>query len=184
MLLPMLAGTGLRTSWVAGRYALLPHVMLFAGIAGSLPRTRGMTWGLSIVLAALAITAAVQVQLWRNSESLFGHALAVTRDNHLVHYNLGVALQAQRRFADAAEQYRAAAHIEPNYLEAHVNLGAMLQLLGDTAGAEAEYRAALRIDPTDAEARENLAMLLAGRSGSSTMPATAPAQTAPSASVP
>ena len=165
MLLPMLAGAPLRASWVAGRYALLPHLLLVAGVVGAIRWTRAATVVVSGVLAMLVVASAVQLQHWRNSEALFAHALAVTRDNAIVHHNLGVALHEQGRVAEAAVHFRRAVEIDPDYLEAQVNLGAMLEIMGDRAGAEKHYRQAVRIDPADPDARANLDALLAGGAG-------------------
>jgi protein O-mannosyl-transferase len=164
LLLPMLVGAGLRTSWVAGRYATIPHQLLFAGLAATIPRSRAMAWTIYLVLAAMAVTSASQLQQWRNSQTLFTHTLSITRDNYIVHYNMGVALQAQGQLLEAAEHYRRALRIEPRYFEAHVNLGAALEVLGDHASAEQHYRAALNINPNDPDARANLDAVLARRS--------------------
>jgi protein O-mannosyl-transferase len=156
---------------VADRYAYVPHALLLAGLAAAVPLRRGTAgaWALSLVLPTLAITSAVQLQHWRNSESLFAQALRVTRDNHIVHYNFGVALQEQGRTREAAEQYARAVRVKPDYVDAHVNLGAMLEVLGDRAGAERQYRNALRLSPDDPDARANLDAL---RASGSTLPAT------------
>jgi tetratricopeptide (TPR) repeat protein len=166
MLLPMLAGASLRTSWVSDRYSFLPHMLLFPGVFAALtPRLR--VWAGIGAVAILAVTSAAQLSHWRQSETLFAHALSLNPNDAVIRYNFGVALGEQGRFADAAEQYRAALAVHPNYPEAHVNLGAALQVLGDRTGAELHYRAALRLDPNDPDARANLDDLLAGRSAGS-----------------
>ncbi|MGB7156904.1 MAG: tetratricopeptide repeat protein [Tepidisphaeraceae bacterium] len=180
MLMPVLAASGQRASWVADRYTSIPHMVFFVGLlaAFSTRQERGepvhdaprlvlrFASGAAVIFALLSL---LQVQHWRNSESLFTHALAVTRDNPIVHYNFGVALQEQGRTREAIEQYTAALRVKPDYLDARVNLGAALEVLGDRAGAERQYRNALRLAPDDPDARANLDAL---RAGGSTLPAT------------
>jgi tetratricopeptide (TPR) repeat protein len=106
----------------------------------------------------LAIVAWYQVQYWRNSETLFRHALAVTERNHLAHNNLGNALAQTGRLPDAIAEYEEALRIVPDYSEANNNLGAaLLQTPGRQTDAIAHLEAALRIDPDYAEAHNNLA---------------------------
>ena len=44
------------------------------------------------MLAVCVALSRVQVEYWKDSETLFRHALDVTRDNWLAHYNLENAL--------------------------------------------------------------------------------------------
>jgi Flp pilus assembly protein TadD len=73
--------------------------------------------------------------------------LAVTSRNATVHLNLGSALIAQGRMAEAAEQFTAALQIRPEYAEARNNLGFALAAQGRYAEAIAEYRLAVRAKP-------------------------------------
>src|SRR5206468_1873932 len=66
--------------WAAGDVAVMGQVRLWRGVA---------TAGTLVVVAALAGTAFTQASYWRNSETLWAHALAVTTDNDFAHNNLG-----------------------------------------------------------------------------------------------
>lgn len=72
------------------------------------------------------------------------------------HYNLGNALAAQDRLAEAIVELRRAVALQPSLLPARANLGRALLLSGDRAGGVAELRAALAIDPTNARVRAQL----------------------------
>jgi protein O-GlcNAc transferase len=61
--------------------------------------------------------------------------------------NLGVLLHAARRFTEAADAYRKAIALIPNYAIAHRNLGDSLRSLEQWESAEQSYRQAIRIDP-------------------------------------
>jgi tetratricopeptide (TPR) repeat protein len=154
----------------ADRYMYVPMVglsiMLAWGVA-DLVRRRPRARPAAAVLAAAAclccaVLAAAQVQHWRNSESLFEHALAVTGGNYVAHNNLGTALEEiPGRLPEAIAHYQSALRINPDSAEAHNNLGnAWAQLPGRLPEAIAQYEAALRIRPTYAAAHLNLGTVL------------------------
>ena len=107
-----------------------------------------------------------QVRHWKNNETLFRHALNVTKDNHLAHESLGRASIDQGKFAEAATEFAAVLRIKPNSAEAHNNLANALAGQGKAAEAIAEYAAALRIKPDFAEAHNNLGLALAVKASS------------------
>lgn len=148
----------------ADRYTYIPVVGLFIMVvwgAGDLlahrPHGKGvLAVGATVSVAALAALAWVQVGHWRNSETLWQHALSVTSDNHRAHYNLGREYSGQERFEEAQLQFEEALRIRPGYVEAQSNLGYVLAARGLTEQAIAEYRAALRVDPELAPTLINL----------------------------
>jgi tetratricopeptide (TPR) repeat protein len=154
----------------ADRYMYVPMVglsiMLAWGAADWLRRVpRGRTAAAVLAAAACLCCAALartQVPYWRNSESLFRHALAVTGGNYLAHNNLGIALEEiPGRLPEAIAHYQAALRINPNCAEAHNNLGnAWAQRPGRLPEAIAEYEAALRIRPAYLAAHLNLGAAL------------------------
>ncbi len=48
-----------------------------------------------LILGGCLLATEHQLRFWRDSETLFRHALAVTRNNDIAHANLGVALEQQ-----------------------------------------------------------------------------------------
>jgi protein O-mannosyl-transferase len=67
------------------------------------------------------------------------------------HYNLGTALQSQRRLDEAAREYRLTLTYTSNLAEAawaHNNLGVIFMQTNQSAAALSEFSAALRCDPT------------------------------------
>ena len=80
------------------------------------------------------------------------------------HYNYGVLLALQRRWADAAVAYERALAANPLHAQAHNNLGQLLEVQRKLPEALERYRAAVAADPQLRIARYNLGrMLLAGR---------------------
>jgi Flp pilus assembly protein TadD len=103
------------------------------------------------VITACAVTASTQVGVWRTSETLFAHAVRVTRRNHVAHNNLGVALQARGDLDGAIEHYREAVRIQPEYAHARTNLGKALR---------GRFEQAVARNPRDPVAQFNLAVAL------------------------
>jgi tetratricopeptide (TPR) repeat protein len=74
--------------------------------------------------------------------------------------NLGNALRAHGRLAEAAACHRHAIEIDAGYAEAHNNLGSVLRDLEQWEDAAASYRRALAIKPDYAMAHHNLGLAL------------------------
>src|SRR5437867_4896697 len=102
-----------------------------------------------------------QVHVWHDSEKLWTHALAIDPKSSAAHSNLGSALIAQGKPAEASEHFREALRINPNDADDHTNLGMALARQGKLVEASEHYQQALRIKPTSADAHNNWGTLLA-----------------------
>ncbi|HEX6508018.1 MAG TPA: tetratricopeptide repeat protein, partial [Chloroflexota bacterium] len=76
------------------------------------------------------------------------------------HNNLGVALRALGKPAEAAESFREAIALKPDYLEAYNGLGAVLGERGEQDEAVTSLRQAVALNPDYAEAHSNLGLTL------------------------
>ena len=149
---------------MADRYTYLPliglFIMLVWWINELVPerpwRGQALAAGGVSVLAACALLTVRQIQFWRDSEALFGHAVKVTRNNYLAYNNLGFYLSGQGRPAEAMENYRQSLKINPAYDDALNNLGYALAGQKKYSEAIPLYEAALRIRPNQAEVHNNL----------------------------
>ena len=156
---------------MADRWAYVPLVGLFVimtwGVPDLLSKWRysgiGLLLATGALFSALMICTSVQVQHWRNSLTLFEHALDVTTDNWLAHNNLGVALAAQDETQEAIDHFREALRIMPNFVDPYYNLAVALSKQGDAAGAIVHYRQVLRMKPDDLEAHTNIGNALLGQ---------------------
>ncbi|MDP4720379.1 MAG: tetratricopeptide repeat protein [Akkermansiaceae bacterium] len=152
----------------ADRYTYLPQIGLFIvltwGVAGLSVRWSHRRvvcgTGAALVLVALIGCTLIQTSYWRNSVTLWTHALASTRPSPVAHNNLANELAAQGRLTEAADHYRKALVIHPGAGDAHNNLGILLAYQGKIADAIDSYRRALAIDPDYVEARANLGAAL------------------------
>jgi len=153
---------------MADRFTYLPHVGLLVALvwwtADVLERrpatSRLLPWLAAAVVAGACATTYVQLQTWRNSETLLRRALAVTRDNFLAHANLGSALAEQGRYEEADEHYREAVRLRPSWPVAQNNMGNVYARAGDYEAAAYHYRNALAVRPELTRTRYNLGLAL------------------------
>ncbi|MBK9171228.1 MAG: glycosyltransferase family 39 protein [Bryobacterales bacterium] len=156
----------------ADRFTYIPHIGLLAaavwGAAHVLERRRTLAVAIvAVLIAGLGIRAFFQVHTWRDSETLYRHAIAVTPENEPIYRNLSIMYTRMGRFSDAETAIREAIRFEPARPENRVRLGAILALAGRPSDAVTAYRAALRLDPTYTAARKELAgaLMKASRTG-------------------
>jgi tetratricopeptide (TPR) repeat protein len=152
----------------ADRYTYLPLIGLALAVAWGgaavVPRRALALVGVASLLS-LAVATRVQLEHWRDSEQLFGHALRVTERNHVAHINLAAALLRDGRLQEASAHLSAARRIVPAS-------PAAAGLLGDVRVRQARveeaihlYRQAVALDPDLGRWRVALAraLVLRGR---------------------
>jgi cytochrome c-type biogenesis protein CcmH/NrfG len=100
-----------------------------------------------LILAACILTTERQLSYWRNTETLFRHTLAVTKNNGDAHYALAFTYRQDGRFADALAEYQETLRLAPRLPKLRLAIGEMLEKLGQPAAALAEYRLDLRKEP-------------------------------------
>jgi tetratricopeptide (TPR) repeat protein len=155
-----------RQAW-ADRYAYLPLIGLFVLgtwlVAELLTRIEISREIISLAVIGLILTYASvsyrQIQYWRNSYTLFSHAVQVTKANAIAEDNLGEALVELGHPELAIGQFQAAISISPSVSTPHYNLGTLLQAQGRLELAKSEYLTALSYasDPTElAQTHNNL----------------------------
>jgi tetratricopeptide (TPR) repeat protein len=172
MLVPVIGLVQVGRHAMADRYTYLPQIGLCIALAWGVQHVAG-TWryrravfGVSsaLILAVLMGIASHQTAFWRDSQTLWGRALACTSNNSVAHLQFGAGLAIRGDIKGAAEHFQAALDIQPNYVKAHNNLGALLMKAGKVDEASEQFTAALRIKPDNADANSNLAAILtAGR---------------------
>ena len=149
-------------SIVADRYLYLAMLGPALALAWCLS-VRRRVWKnviFGVIIALLGLRSAHQIGHWKNSASLFEHALKVNPESWLANNNLGMVLEKEGKLQEAVTRYDEALRLKPTFAEAHLNLGMALQREGKTEAGAAHYRKALDIDPSFAEAHSNLAAAL------------------------
>jgi tetratricopeptide (TPR) repeat protein len=64
-----------------------------------------------------------QIETWRNSESLFRHAIEKTENNYIAYNNYGTALEDSGNLSDAESMFKKSLEIKNDFWKAHYNLG-------------------------------------------------------------
>ena len=93
----------------------------------------------------------VQTSYWRDSETLFKHALAVTRNNDVAENNLGIVFLGQGKLDEAISLLQAAVDLRPENSPAHENLAKALLQKGEVADALIHYQKLLELQPDNIE---------------------------------
>jgi protein O-mannosyl-transferase len=169
-LVPVIGIVQVGTQAMADRYTYVPAIGLFialcwgvAALAARRPAPRALAAVAAAGLLALAVRTSVQVRAWHDSLTLFTATLAAVPDSWVAHYNLGNALMAANRTAEAEAHFAETVRLRPRFARGHNNRGDALDALGRQQEAIAAYREAIRINPDLAEAHNNLGTALAAQ---------------------
>jgi tetratricopeptide (TPR) repeat protein len=159
MLVPVIGLVQVGWQGHADRYTYLPQIGLyiagtwaFADLTASW-RSRRVLLGAAalLVVAALSCSAWIQTSYWRDSETLFRHALAVTANNDVAENNLGIVFLRQGKVDQAISLLQAAVDLRPDNSPAHENLAKALLQKGQVADALVHYRKLLKLQPDNIE---------------------------------
>jgi Flp pilus assembly protein TadD len=156
----------------ADRYTYIPLVGIFLtlswGAADALTRWAGGKTALAFLATGLCSACMIlswnQIRHWRNSESLFQHAIDVTSGNHVAYYGLGGVFRDQGRKNEAILSYVEAIRLLPGDARAYRELANILYGQERIDEAITFYREAVRLNPNSPEERISLGIAL-NRSG-------------------
>jgi Flp pilus assembly protein TadD len=170
-LLPVIGLVQVGNQSHADRYTYVPLIGIFVVVTWGACELAGNRRLARLVLptAAVAVLALClvltrrQVGYWRDSETLFRHALAVTQDNEVAHNNLGTALMRRRQPEEAITHFKEAVTLAPQYALAYGNLGAALFGLGRMDESIRYSAEAVRLRPGFAGAHRNLGAALGSK---------------------
>ena len=130
-------------------------------VASSLLRRNALALAAALAVAGLTLLCRQQVGYWRDSETLWQHAVAVTPGNHMAHLKLGNA-QVEHGRLDAAEgHYREALRIRPLSRQANNNLASLRLRQGRYPEAVQFASQVLEVDPGHVLANVNMGIALA-----------------------
>jgi Flp pilus assembly protein TadD len=162
----------------ADRYSYLPSLSLAtltgAGVLGlrraGMSRRQTRTFALCasgagvLVVTLLTILTWRQVDVWRDPERLWSHALAIAPSS-TAHEHLGYLRRLQGRLPEAIEHYQSAASLRPGAASIRIQWGNALAQQGMLAEAIDRYREALHLAPGSAAPHYHWgsALLAAGR---------------------
>jgi protein O-mannosyl-transferase len=170
LLFPVIGISQVAMQSMADRFSYLPHIGLFILVVWAVVElpARLAKIGLSLLCAAAVVLAGVsahQVRYWTDSETVFRHVLAVTPDNDITEYFMGLALLEKKDAAGAKYHFERTLEMNPKYSGAYMRLGDISRAQGNFNEAEQKYRAAVNAEPNATICNLKLAGLLAKKQG-------------------
>lgn len=155
MLVPTLGLVQVGVQSSADRYTYLPLVGVAIAVVWSAaqlveraPRLRPLAAGLAVLLLGVCtLRTRAQVEVWRDTSTLFAHATAVTAGNWFAHGELGIALAAAGDPVRARTELEASLRIHPRYARALANLGKLRAETGEPDAGVADLQRALALEP-------------------------------------
>jgi protein O-mannosyl-transferase len=169
-MVPMIGFVQSGRQGMADRYIYIPILGLFVAVVWLLADlvTR-LQWNravpaafFAIVISSCALLTHRQIGYWKDSYTLFSHALEVTKNNGIAENNLGSALVEMGQPQLAEPHFEAAVRLVPTLASAHYNLAVLLQRESRLEEAAKQYGAAIT-NSSDvmeaAQAHNNLGIL-------------------------
>lgn len=169
VLAPVLGLVQIGEQALADRYSYLSFIGLFIGVVWQVAEmanvarkpwlegpVRAIGWLAGGVIAVFSAAAFFQVQTWRDSESVFTHALDVTRENYVAHYSLGAVLLEKGRHQEAMVHLREAARIREPFLRYQLSAAEAAAQRGAYPEATMRLTRVLLLVPWNAEVRFRL----------------------------
>ncbi len=170
-LVPVIGIVQVGSQSMADRYTYIPLIGLFLIIAflgtelfNKILKARFVKFLIPItILTTLGITAAIQVTHWKDSKTIFEHALKVTKNNYLVENNYANILSSAGRDEEAIAHLIKAVKLLPNSPEIHNNYGNILKTMGKYDQAIEQYEIAYKINPQFTLARYQIGVTFAAK---------------------
>jgi protein O-mannosyl-transferase len=165
-LIPVIGLVQVGAQSMADRYTYLPSIGIFILIAWGAAalslewRYRKEILALSTAVAAVAMTliTRAQVNCWKDSITLFEHAVAVTQNNYTMHHSLGWALSKSNRLDEAIVHLDRSLQLRPDP-ETQLDMADVLIKRKQFTDALIHLRKVLNAQPTNAIAHYNLGII-------------------------
>lgn len=147
-LVPVIGIVQIGLQGMADRYMYIPQIGLAIMVAWGIPyyvarfHLSRYVIRASFVLVAilLAVGTFIYSREWKDSRSIFEHAIRVTAENYVARNNLGAALADSGKHSEALVSLAEALRIRPDYIPAHRNKARSLAALGRHEEAVSHYR--------------------------------------------
>ncbi|HKE10153.1 MAG TPA: tetratricopeptide repeat protein [Myxococcota bacterium] len=166
-LLPVLGFFQVGTQSMADRYTYLPLLGIFVAVVWGadalrerlrIPSPALASLGVAVLLL-LALQARAQVLVWRDTRSLFEHAIAASGGSAEAYMGLGLAELEAGQLETAAEDFRSAKLFFPRTDLPSLLEGKVAVLQGHADQAERAYGEAIALAPNAPDAYFNLGLI-------------------------
>ena len=166
-LVPVIGFVGIGDFSHADRYTYIPLIGIFIMVVWGMadlaaachaPR-RAVAFVSGTVLILFTVCAVVQAGYWRDSGTLFLHAIAVGQESSAAFNNAGQAAIDQKRYDEARHYLTKALDLNPGYVNALNNMGALAMDLGRNDEARLWLKKTLELQPDHVNALNNLVVI-------------------------
>jgi Flp pilus assembly protein TadD len=110
------------------------------------------------VLLACLLSSWGQAGYWRNSQTLFTHAINLNPDNYMAYHHLGMDLVNRGKLDQAIAMYQKTLALAPAYPSAYNNLAIAYARQGKFKEAIPLFKEAIRLTPGNISFYRNLAL--------------------------
>src|SRR5262249_24466689 len=149
----------------------LGWALLFGAVVGSVARIAGtqsarpalvrtVSAASGVWILALGLLAWQQVQIWRDTDTLWNFAVEADPSCSICQNNLGTTLTRRNLFSLARDRYERALALRPDRFNVHGNLGVVLHRMGDREAAMTHLYIALAHQPDSAAVLTTIAGVL------------------------
>jgi predicted negative regulator of RcsB-dependent stress response len=154
-LIPVIGLVQVGAAAMADRYAYLPYIGLFICVVwgcaelAQKPRMQAAWFAVPAVLVLLTLgtLSSRQIGYWRDSVTLWKHALSLTERNYIAHWALASALAEKDQSEDAIAEFDAAESLHSYAALDRVAVAAYKRNYGHVQAAIEEYSGALEVSP-------------------------------------
>jgi len=166
-LVPVIGLVQVGSQAMADRYTYVPSLGITFVLAWGIPsiienqklRKRFLAPVAVIFLSLLMLLTWQQCHYWKNSVTVFIHAISVTKNNALAHNQLGLAFYEQGRDREALYHFDKTILLQPAQDSAYNNRGAIYLKYGRTEQALQDFNKTLAVNPHYVKAYNNRANL-------------------------
>jgi hypothetical protein len=153
---------------MADRYSYIPSIgilIILVWYACEFARrwnvSSAILWGVAVgvVMTCSALTRR-QISYWKDSESLWRHAAAVTESNYVAYTIIGFRDLAVKNYDAAITNFQKAVKIKGDMVNARIGLGSALTKKGRPDEAMRILQGAILLEPTNAQPRMQIALAL------------------------
>ena len=155
-LIPVIGLIQVGSQAMADRYTYMPSIGIAILLSWGMPFLfqrlairKKILFSVAIaVLCILSVSTWMQCGYWKNSITLFSHALRVTKDNYLAHSNYGLSLFAEGKIEEAILHYNKAIDLSQSHAaQFYTNRGLAYATLGQYQRSIVDYNEAIRLKP-------------------------------------
>lgn len=153
---------------MADRYTYIPSIGIFiiitwggAEIIRNCHYKKIIASSLALVLMILLlICTRIQLSYWKDSKTLFLHAIEVTKNNASMHNDLGYIYTEESNIDKALFHFSEALKINPSYTHAHFNIGCLLGDINRQDEAIWHLKEVLKVNPHCEPAHRKISFML------------------------